>query len=274
MKSLGPGRSLNLGSPVNWADPLNRGLVAWWLALPNYKGLQWRNLTSSGLYHGTLTNGPVWQGSKGRPGGFGSLKFDATDDLVDCGQAIGNGVTTNFTTGAWIRPSSLASQQNVVQRRASGPGWAFDLLTSGVMRFTVVGVANYDTTATVPTNSWTRVDAVYTSGAGLIYINGVQALSVAMGSITNTTGESYVIGKRQYSGTSDRVFNGNIDDVSFFNRALSASDIYQRYAASKAGYPTQLNWNRRAYGYVAALGGTVFNPLTGRGGAAAQPVAA
>jgi len=65
------------GNLVNRAAPLNRGMVIWWLHLPNRLtggGNTLRDIW--GLNHGTLTNGPTWSGPIGRPA-YGSLGFSS-----------------------------------------------------------------------------------------------------------------------------------------------------------------------------------------------------
>ena len=70
---------------MNWGAPLNRGLSAWFVALPDkQRGLtRFRDLCRR--YDGTLTSGPVWSGPRGRTGGWSALEFDNTDDYVDLG---------------------------------------------------------------------------------------------------------------------------------------------------------------------------------------------
>jgi hypothetical protein len=74
---------IDTACPVDWAHPLNRGLVADWtiLPIPGWRGgLTLRDLVRGGRRpnDGTLTAGPTWGGAKGRPGGFGSLNTNGT----------------------------------------------------------------------------------------------------------------------------------------------------------------------------------------------------
>ena len=65
-------RSVDWRQPINWADPLNDGLVSWWIAVPNYTAgtATWRDLCQRN--DGTLTNfanvDTAWQ-TQGQPGG-------------------------------------------------------------------------------------------------------------------------------------------------------------------------------------------------------------
>src|SRR4051812_47331231 len=99
---------------VDWDDPLaghplNVGRVAWWLAgdtspywgAPLYRDIVPKS-SSGGGNHGTLTGGPAWQGPAGRPGGWGSVSFDGSDDYVDCGTGASLGITGDLTIAGWF----------------------------------------------------------------------------------------------------------------------------------------------------------------------------
>jgi hypothetical protein len=73
-----------------------------------------------------------------------------------------------------------------------------------------------------------------TSSALEIYVDGLQRASVpASGAISYTLGANLMIG-RHANGVTTRYFNGTIDEVGVYNRALSASEIS---ALAGAGVP-------------------------------------
>src|SRR3990167_9254519 len=98
---IGP---LYYGDLVNRSCQLNSGLVSWLMAVPWYMSGP-RFIDIFGKNHGTLTNGPTWQGAMGRPGGNGSLNFDGTDDYVDCGAMLGSQPVNDLTVSMWIAPA-------------------------------------------------------------------------------------------------------------------------------------------------------------------------
>lgn len=70
--------NVDWGNPIS-SHPLNRGLVAWFLAVPcrfRVGSLQWQDLTR--VHTATLTNTPVWGKTPERPGGRMSLNFNGT----------------------------------------------------------------------------------------------------------------------------------------------------------------------------------------------------
>src|SRR5688500_4148301 len=93
-------------SAVNLSHPLNRGLVGWWL--PGFGGRTGQVLRdlSGNHTHGTLTNmaSDDWIPATGRPGGFGALNFDGSNDHVlnSSPSSLLNGMT-GLTISFWWR---------------------------------------------------------------------------------------------------------------------------------------------------------------------------
>jgi hypothetical protein len=78
-----------------------------------------------------------------------------------------------------------------------------------------------------------------------IYINGVED---TYGTQVNTTGtrgtdatRNFVIGKR-FTTSGAGPFNGAIDDLCVWNRALAASEVRQLYDATSRRYDPTLSW--------------------------------
>jgi hypothetical protein len=51
-----------------------------------------------------------------------------------------------------------------------------------------------------------------------------------------TSGSTVEIGRANYPGSGSRFFNGNISQVSIYNRALSASEVKQNFNATKSRF--------------------------------------
>ena len=98
-----------------------------------------------------------------------------------------------------------------------------------------VNNANVAFTYTPPTGTWTHLALVYngsTTPNVTVYVNGavLTSSSTQNGNI-NSTSSPFVIG-----GTLDgRDFNGSIDEVEVFGRALSAGEIQSLYAVGSGG---------------------------------------
>jgi hypothetical protein len=72
-----------------------------------------------------------------------------------------------------------------------------------------------------PVNTWTHVALTYDGSALRLYVNGTQAARRAAGGTIQTTTNPLWIGGNQPYG---EYFNGLIDEVRVYNRALSQAD--------------------------------------------------
>jgi Concanavalin A-like lectin/glucanases superfamily len=246
-----PGAALNLDCPVNWAHPLNRGRVAWWLAHPSIpRGNTWHELcgmSSRKAYDGTLSSGAMWKGNCGRTGGYGSVNFDGVNDYLDC--TVADGLTSGVektTISAWVHRGSTGIQTLLGKSSSnSTAGVRFSVVwfSDNKIYFTV-GATAYSGTNAITTTGWHLVSMVYdgslAAGSRIVgYVNGVAPTQTTTGTppTTTPTQAGYYVGR---NGTTYAPMLA--DDVSIWNRALSASENNQYYQQSRLGHPETLNW--------------------------------
>ena len=79
----------------------------------------------------------------------------------------------------------------------------------------------------LPLNTWTHFADVKAGSTHLVYINGVLALSGAVGSTVGNLGPYYIGWDPWYSG-----LNGRLDDLRVYTRALTATEINDDIRAS------------------------------------------
>jgi hypothetical protein len=245
--------------PVNIRHPFAQGLVSWYLAAPGrFGGLKWFDMM--GANHGALTsmnnssNG--FQGSSNRKGGRGGMLFDGTAGYITLG-APSNlnfvGQTNAFSITAWIKINGHpANNAQVAAKGASANAnqqYAM-IVNAAAGRFTLDcgnGAATSSVTPDVTDNVWHQlVMTVPAASTGMLgYVDGlVQSFTSGTGAIaTGTTTNDVLIGARRDASNADslRWFPGQIDDVRFYNRVLSASEIFQQYINATQGYPGLLN---------------------------------
>ena len=111
------------------------------------------------------------------------------------------------------------------------------------------------TVATVTTDVWIHVVAVYNGANLLVYIDGV--LDDTQPAQTGAIGQSQTLRDIRLSGVgaSEGDMAGEIDEVYFYNRALQPNEIQQHLV-----YPLALLRRRRALGLVSvpAAGGATI----------------
>ena len=139
---------------------------------------------------------------------------------------IGNAART---VCAWTRPTTLLNGtfSEVVMYGANGAatGWGFGMDASGGLpngRMFILDTAG-DMVYAKPhiLNIWRHLCATYDGATEQLYLDGTVVASKNLA--LNTTAGSIVIGRGIF-GPGDN-FNGDIDDVRFYNRVLSAAEI-------------------------------------------------
>ena len=209
-------------------DPTG-GSVAHW---PMDEGAGTVTVDASGNgHHGTLVNGTRWVAGP-------ALDFDGVDDHVDAGAFDVAG--TALTLAARIRPRELANCGSVdcrILSKATGTaendhyfmlstiesGGAvrlrFRLKTDGVTSTLIASSGD------LVDNVWYHVAAVYDGAEMLLYLDGQVVGSAAKtGELTTNAAVDVWIGGNP-PGATDRPWEGAIDDVRIYDRALTAEEI-------------------------------------------------
>lgn len=234
------------GLTVNRAHHLNQGRRAWWLTLPGLDaGPKWYDLVGSA--HGTLTNmttsASAWRGST-RPGGFGHLQFDGSDDRV-AASGLAEVSGSAVTVALWLRLDAYDGTGAVLFGTNTGAACFYQILPGAGNTIYVSGTA-----VTVPATNWAdgvwrRFALVASATATSVYVNGVLAGTGGAPTAWAAGAKSFLIGDWIGSpGTTFRA-NGSIDDVTAWSRTLSAADVRADHDESRAGYPGTLRRTRR-----------------------------
>jgi hypothetical protein len=242
-----------IGDAVNWGAALNRGLVSWWLALPGQqRGNVFRDLCLRN--HGTLVNGPEWSGFT-RPGGYGSLFFDGTNDYVGTDNVTPFNFerTDKFSAFLWIRTTAAANKAILSNRQTSAAsnGWEIVQPTADPAKIqvniggTAIAVRG---TATINDGNWHFVGFTYdgssTAAGTNVYVDSVAGkttIADALGGSISTTAALRIGGRND--GTVP--YSGRQDSIMVFSRELTPGEVVAIYKASRLGYPDELNWQSR-----------------------------
>jgi len=170
-------------------------------------------------------NGKVYQGAG----------LNGTSSHIDTSSVILI-ATDNFTIAGWINPAtfpqlSIAVQNGTDNGGAGGNnGYGFGLGdglggSGNKLQGLLSGVAWADSGYYfLNTNIWYHVVMVRTSGTLNFYVNG----TITSGSNTSTPATPTTLSQIG-SQVGIRFFNGKIDEVGFWNRALSSTEITQLY---------------------------------------------
>ena len=174
--------------------------------------------------NGTLTNA-TWAGASA--GKFGNaLSFNGTNASVSVPNSASLALTTGMTLEAWVKPTALNSYNTIVfKERTAYYGYALYANTDGNRpsgNVFTAGDHEVRGTAQLGLNTWTHVAATYNGSALVIYVNGAQAATLSVtGALISATGPLKIGGNAIWG----EWFNGLIDEVRIYNRALSTAEI-------------------------------------------------
>jgi hypothetical protein len=167
------------------------------------------------------------------PGKFGpALHFDGTGDYVDCGNDASL-EPNQFTLCFWVKGIYSGGSKGLISRGTSGSATNnhyYIFFNGGKIYFYIGdGVANNgdDFSTTLIDNTWYHIVAVLNSSKLLVYVNGVKDVTEVTRTIDPGITAKTVIGA--LSQGSQYYFNGAIDHVVIWNRALTAIEITQLY---------------------------------------------
>lgn len=235
--------------PVPPGDSITTGLTGHW-KLDDGVGLT--AVDSSGLgYDATLTNGPVW--ISGKLGG--AVDFDGTNDSVrrtsyhpgvlnyvpaisGCAWFYSD-VNQNRYVTYWAR----SVDSGVIFRPVSLTGSSGKINAAIRLVGGTVTLETPDMGAGYWNNQWHHVCTVFDKGLSAgrlkIYVNGeIAAQSDALDAVLNQNNSFNLgvlyIGHDAFNGT---YFNGKIDDVRLYNRALTAREVQIIHTMSACASP-------------------------------------
>ena len=187
----------------------------------------------------------VWDGSAwtelvsdNAPASFAndySVDFDGTNDYIQTSNSFLSMFQSSFSISAWAKLNNTSGLKFLIALNVNGTS-RYQLYTSGSTLYSFIesGDKNGDTltsaTSSVSFTDWFHVCATFEqSGTSLIqkmYLNGSLADSGTTSSMdlaNFSTTQTMLIGARLTSG--QYPVDGLIDEVSFFDSVLSATDI-------------------------------------------------
>jgi hypothetical protein len=228
-------------------------------------GTTWTDTSGSG-FNGTLTNGPTYSSSNG-----GYIGFDGSNDYVSFGN-----ISTNFSTGfsttffanfgastqGWERVMDFGTGQGnnniLVARNGNTDTFTFELYNGSGS-----SLGQCSATSTVSNNTWAHYGVTVDGTNCRIYKNGVLVATNSYTALpTIITRTSNYIGRSNWSA--DGYFDSGIGEISMYNRAISASEVWQNYKAESSFCTsnTTSSGNTR-YVQITAGTGCLWNVPTG-----------
>jgi len=182
-------------------------------------------------HHGTATN-MVWENTDCRVGNCGNFPGVNAQVEIDSFNVEGDQISIT----AWIKPNSFSPDDARIISKAVGTGgsdhtWMISTYdTSGRnirFRLKTDGTTQTHVGGNIVLDEWQHIAAVYDGSMVKIYVNGVLGTMYSGGSQTGSIASEDVevwIGNNP-PGVDDKTFDGLIDDVRIYDKALTIEEI-------------------------------------------------
>lgn len=209
--------------------PAPAGLVSWWPGDGNANDI-------AGTNNGTLQDGATF--AAGEVGQAFSLSGGS---YVDVPNAASLNLTQAISVQAWILGNSFDKLSAVVKKidASQENGYAMEMRLGGIAFWVYLEQGGWvyamSTTQLVP-NTWYHVVGTYDGTEIKLYLNGApQGTSNVTGKIIASSNDLNIGRDPGNPGVDYRFWNGLIDEVQIYNRALTAAEVAAIYDAGSAG---------------------------------------
>ncbi|MDE1944267.1 MAG: LamG domain-containing protein, partial [Patescibacteria group bacterium] len=210
---------------------VSNGLVGWWTMDGNNLIQNVKDSSGQGN-NGSLVGFSATSSAEvaGKIGG--ALKFNGTSQYITVPDTTALRLSGTYSVSVWIRPAALKDYGNVLFKESliSNTGYGLITFANGSWGWQIGNTLDIQTSAALLKNTtWSLLIATYDGTNVRLYQNG-SLLSTTVASAVASDATALALGADTGDG---RYFNGTIDDVRVYNRALSASEIQALYAAGR-----------------------------------------
>lgn len=225
--------------------------------------------------------------SSGVLGNSYSVNFDGVNDYVDFGNNYNFETSQAFSISFWVKPQNISATRCMISKCSSDANvFGYNICqtaTSGavLVQFrTALALSSHTFTTTLTAGVWQHITATFSGNQNMngwrIYKNAVvgdtPGSSSNIGTLVNTA--SFIVGARNTA----LFFAGNIDEVSVWNKSLSAAEVSEIYntgqpadLAAHSAFANLQSWWRMGdsdtyptiLDHVGSINGTMTNMLSG-----------
>jgi hypothetical protein len=208
-----------------FCTPPPSGLVSWWRGEGDL-------IDATGNNNGALSHGVAF--ASGEVGGgfsFYGFPYVSVPDSPSL-----DSLTSAITVEAWIKVNQFSAQGWATIISKGDSSWQLRQYgNSSTLSFSTTGLSDGELAGTRNINDgqWHHIAGVYDGTNKYIFVDGTLDVSAPATGLISQNGQPLCIGNTPEHF--ERGFNGLIDEVSIYNRALTASEIQSIYNAHSAG---------------------------------------
>jgi hypothetical protein len=208
---------------------------------------------------GTLTNfsntssqdadpGSGWTAENGRwpKSNPEALMFDGTDDYVNVGNdsSITTDLESGFTFEVWAKTSNTSDHQRIIDNDYAANSFQFSIDDAQNVRLSIFDGSTWNNTigngSNLADGNWHHLVGTYDGSDAKVYADGkLQVTSVGIGASFTANNVHIGVKGQDLPGTYTQPFNGIIDSVRIYSRALSQDEILSNYNAGNIEIQTR-----------------------------------
>lgn len=189
------------------------------------------------LFETDTKNVIIWDGTNWRgyandgvsnpyPSNSYSASFDGSSDYIT-GTVSGLNSLSAFSTSCWFRyQGSPAGGTTHIMLSGAGTWYVWLKNTTTIQYATQGGNTKDFTISTINDSTWYHLATVHDGTNATLYLNGSSLGTQTVNSVPSTAGNSFNIGRFT---TGSYYWNGYLDEVALFNRALTSSEVSNIY---------------------------------------------
>ena len=208
------------------------GCVAYWQMENNWLDAAGNN--------NTLNSGTAAFATADKKFGSAAGSFNGSNQYTANSAPVNINLTANFSISGWIYPKAAQTGGIIDRGTESAAGWELWYESGQSISYHHNWNRSQGTetissqSASVPLYAWTHVAAVYTNKKVSLYVNGIEVASKTFANNPVIDGSEWIeIGVNRPGG--DEYFNGLIDELEIYNRALSAEEVRNQFNIDNGG---------------------------------------
>ncbi len=211
------------GARVDWGNPINDGLIGWWLFNEGAGGSV-QNVAGDNIGVTVNANPVNWVGS---PQG-GTIDFDGTDDYINIGDALLTlSGQTGFAASMWVNPDviNFTDHRGILARGASATRtpWIWGPSGGNFIRMnleTTLGVIDVSSAA-LTIGVWTHLVFSWDGDLCTVYKDGIAGDTDTLGGALESQDADAAIGL--IVGFAE--WDGPLENIAVWNRPVTVSEV-------------------------------------------------
>lgn len=134
--------------------------------------------------------------------------------------------TGEFSISIWVKMASASSYRAVIVKAIEYNSWDYGIIVNNGTPYTGKHSQDLYTQTNINDNLWHHLAVTFNNGTFKMYVDGILDLNTVNKTISTSVGDLLV---GQKSGVGGNQYDGDVDELKIFDKALEANDITNLY---------------------------------------------